>query len=123
MKKKILVVDDSLNIRLTLKKFLERQYNLEFAENGQECLDYLEKANDIDLLILDVNMPVKDGIQVVHEIGKREDINDLHTVMLTTETSDEKKNDIKKYNFVRCWIIKPITEDLIIATIERIFAK
>lgn len=123
MKKKILVVDDSLNLRLTLKKFLGSLYHLEFAENGQECLDHLEKTNDIDLLILDVNMPIKDGIQVVHEIGKREDINDLNTVMLTTETSDEKKNDIKKYNFVRCWIIKPITEDLIVATIEKILAK
>jgi len=123
MKKKILIVDDSLNLRLTLKKFLEAQYNLEFAENGQECLDLLEKTKDIDMLILDVNMPVKDGIQVVHEIGKRDDINDLHTIMLTTETSDEKKNDIKKYNFVRCWVIKPITEDLIRATIERIFLK
>lgn len=123
MKKKILVVDDSLNLRLTLKKFLEGQYNLEFAENGQECIDLLEKTKDIDMLILDVNMPIKDGIQVVHEIGTRDDINDLHTIMLTTETSDEKKNEIRKYNFVRCWVIKPITEDLIVATIEKIFLK
>ena len=123
MKKKILVVDDSLNLRLTLKKFLEGQYNLEFAENGQECMDLLEKTKDIDMLILDVNMPIKDGIQVVHEIGTRDDINDLHTIMLTTETSDEKKNEIRKYNFVRCWVIKPITEDLIVATIEKIFLK
>ena len=123
MKKKILVVDESLNLRLTLKKFLEGQYNLEFAENRQDCLDLLEKTKHIDMLILDVNMPVKDGIQVVHEIGTRDDINDLHTIMLTTETSDEKKNEIRKYNFVRCWVIKPITEDLIVATIEKIFLK
>ena len=116
MKKKILIVDDSLNLRLNLKRFLEEKYELAFAENGQECLDKLEEEKDIDLLILDVNMPVMDGLKTVHEIGKSESIKNIQTVMLTTETSDEKMDELKKHKFVRCWIIKPITEDLILET-------
>ena len=69
MKKKILVVDDSLNLRSSLNRFLGDKYEVILAENGQECLDKLEKREDIDLLIMDVNMPVMDGIQAVHEIS------------------------------------------------------
>ena len=123
MKKKILVVDDSLNLRSSLNRFLGVKYEVILAENGQECLDILEKREDIDLLIMDVNMPVMDGIQAVHEISKSSNIGEVQTIMLTTETSGKKKAELLKYKFVRCWIIKPITQDLIVATVDKILAR
>tara|TARA_Y100001958_G_C20996894_1_gene382241 strand:- start:62 stop:430 length:369 start_codon:yes stop_codon:yes gene_type:complete len=120
MKKKVLIVDDSLTIRSSLQRYFEESYQVNLAENGQECIHLLEKDQSYDLLILDVNMPIMGGIEVVHNIAKNENIKEIKTIMLTTETNQEKKNELYQYKFVKCWIIKPITEDLILAAASKV---
>ena len=120
MREKVLVVDDSATTRSSLRRFLESSYEVTLAENGQECLYILEQNEDYDLLILDVNMPVMGGIEAVHNIAKSDKIKEIKTIMLTTETSQEKKEQLYQYKFVKCWIIKPITEDLILAAARQI---
>ena len=120
MKKKVLIVDDSLTIRSSLQKFFEVNYQVTLAENGLECIHILEKDQSYDLLILDVNMPIMGGIEVVHSIAKNENIKEIKTIMLTTETNQEKKNELYQHKFVKCWIIKPITEDLILAAAGKV---
>lgn len=56
----ILVVDDDANIRGIVGRFLERHYDVSFAENGQQALEEL-KVSDFDLVISDMRMPVMDG--------------------------------------------------------------
>ena len=65
MKRHILVVDDDHQIRDVLRRKLERGgYDVSEASNGQEAIEMLE-ANDYDLVIADILMPEKDGLEVV----------------------------------------------------------
>ena len=64
----ILIVDDEVNIRLMLRTLLEGDgFRVSEASNGCEALDRLERE-DFDLLILDLNMPVLDGIGVLEQL-------------------------------------------------------
>ncbi|MCX8021539.1 MAG: response regulator [Syntrophorhabdaceae bacterium] len=67
---KILVVDDEENIRLLYKEELEEEgYDVELASNGLEAFEKA-KENDFDLIVMDIKMPVMDGIQALNEIKK-----------------------------------------------------
>ena len=68
---KILIVDDEKAIRRTLKEILEyEKYNIEEAEDGEIGLEKIEK-NNYDVIILDVKMPKKDGIEVLTEMQQK----------------------------------------------------
>ncbi len=68
MKRKVLVVDDEENIRLLFKEELEEEgYEVDTASNGLEALDKV-KAASFDVIVLDIKMPVMDGIQALNAI-------------------------------------------------------
>ena len=68
---KILVVDDEERIRRLLKMYLEREkYLIEEAEDGNEALEKAF-ANDYDVILLDLMMPGKDGIEVCRELREK----------------------------------------------------
>ncbi|MCM1122465.1 MAG: response regulator transcription factor [Eubacterium sp.] len=74
MKTKIMIADDHNLIREGLKQLLEFGGNMEIiseASNGVECLDKLEEALP-DVLLLDINMPEKNGLEVLEEIKRRD---------------------------------------------------
>ncbi len=68
MKRKVLVVDDEENIRLLFKEELEEEgYEVDTASNGLEALEKV-KATSFDIIVLDIKMPVMDGIQALNAI-------------------------------------------------------
>ena len=68
MKEKIMIVDDSLELRNVLRLYLENAgYKVVEATNGLEALEYL-KSNDIDLMILDIMMPKMDGFELLKHL-------------------------------------------------------
>jgi two-component system nitrogen regulation response regulator NtrX len=68
---KILIVDDEKAIRRTLRDILEyEKYEIEEAEDGEIGLQKIEKGN-YDVIILDVKMPKKDGIEVLAAMQER----------------------------------------------------
>ena len=70
-KKKILIVDDEKAIRRTLKEILEyEKYDIEEAEDGEIGLEKIEK-NNYDVVILDIKMPKKDGLEVLTEMQQK----------------------------------------------------
>lgn len=70
MKKKILVVDDGPDIREILRLYLENAgYEVYQAENGKVALDIIGE-NKIDLMVLDIMMPVMDGYELMKELGE-----------------------------------------------------
>ncbi len=87
---KILVVDDDREIVELLSIYLQKEgYQVEKAYNGQEALSKLKTAQPpIDLMVLDIMMPVMDGMEVVQEVRKDSAIPIL---MLTAKTSDPEK--------------------------------
>ena len=81
MKKKILVVDDEPNMRELLREELEEEgYEVEAAENGEEALKKFS-SGDYDLVILDIEMPGMNGLEVAGKI--REMKKDARIILLT----------------------------------------
>jgi DNA-binding response OmpR family regulator len=82
---RVLVVDDDPDVR----QLVEMKLRLDGIEtltatNGQEALDVLA-ANDVDLVVLDLMMPVMDGIEACRRIREAEDMADLPVIMLTAK--------------------------------------
>ncbi|MBU5316763.1 response regulator transcription factor [Clostridium bornimense] len=86
MKINILIVDDEVRIRDLLGAYLTKEgYNIYYASNGKEALDIF-KDNIINLVILDVMMPIMDGIVALKEMRK---IKNVPTLMLTAKSEEE----------------------------------
>jgi nitrogen regulation protein NR(I) len=86
----ILIVDDDKSIRYSLKRMMEGKYSILTAQNGEEALDRL-KQNSPDLIIMDIKMPGRNGIEVLKEI-RSVDPKSLIIIMTaygTTETAIE----------------------------------
>ena len=86
----ILIVDDDKSIRYSLKRMLEEKYSISTAQNGEEALDRI-KETPPDLIIMDIKMPGRNGIEVLKEI-KLIDPKSLVIIMTaygTTETAIE----------------------------------
>lgn len=66
-KKKILICDDEEGIRESLKLILEKDYDLVFAQNGEEAIQSM-RTIPIDMTILDIKMPKKDGLETLKEL-------------------------------------------------------
>lgn len=89
---KILVADDSASDRLIIKNMLS-DYSVLTACDGIEALRVLAENDEINLLILDLNMPKMNGFQVLESISKDEQFGKLRTIILTNY--DELDNEIK----------------------------
>ncbi|MDO5028134.1 MAG: response regulator transcription factor [Bacillota bacterium] len=88
MKKKILLVDDDQDIRDILRLYLENAgFEVLEAENGQEAYDLLGKEN-IDLMVLDIMMPVLDGFQLIRKLGRTRN---FPIIFLSARTKVEDK--------------------------------
>jgi DNA-binding response OmpR family regulator len=108
MTKKILIVDDEKNIRITLKHCLENQdYVIESAVNGEEALHKLQTTN-FDLILLDIKMPGLTGMEVLKKI--REMGNKVDVIMMTAYGTIERAVEAMKLGAID-FINKPFTPD------------
>ena len=100
----VLIVDDSPILRAAIKKVVKLAdigEDLIFeAGNGQEALDVLDKSW-IDLVLLDLNMPVMDGEQFARELRKRPDLNDVAVVVVSTESNQERLERMRQLGVVQ----------------------
>ena len=88
-KSQILLVDDSAMNRMLLKEILGGDYSILEAENGQECLEKMQaEAGNIALVLLDINMPVMDGFEVLKAMNANHTIEDTPVIMISSEDSD-----------------------------------
>jgi len=85
---KVLVVDDS-DLMHRMYTVMLRGVPLVHANDGQEALDRLNEQSDIDLVLLDINMPKMDGFQFLAELGSRGIVPGLPVVVVTTEGREE----------------------------------
>lgn len=92
-KKKILAVDDEPNILMSIEFILEMEgYEVHIARDGDEALEVAERERP-DLILLDINMPRKDGYEVCRILQEREDLSGTKVIMLTAkgQTLEKKK--------------------------------
>ena len=88
-KSQILLVDDSAMNRMMLTEILGDSYHILEAENGRECMEKLQtEAGNIALVLLDINMPVMDGFEVLKAMNANHTIEDTPVIMISSEDSD-----------------------------------
>jgi len=89
---RILVVDDSCFNANVLAAILQNDYNVAIAKSGEACLDYV-KANEVDLIFLDVVMPGMDGYEVCQKLKMNLQTRDIPVVFVSAY--DEVENQTK----------------------------
>jgi two-component system, chemotaxis family, chemotaxis protein CheY len=113
-----LVVDDSRAMRTILSRFLsDLGYEVVQAGNGQEALDLLAETHDVDVALVDWNMPVMDGLDFVGVCRQDERLRKVTLMMVTTESEQSQ--------IVRAlaagaheYLIKPFTRDALVEKLD-----
>lgn len=117
--KRILTIDDSKTIRDMLAFTLGRAgFEVVQAEDGRKGLD-ATKAAAFDVIITDINMPVMDGITFIREARQLPACKATPILVLTTETSDEKKAQARAAGATG-WIVKPFDPAKLLAVIGKV---
>lgn len=122
MSKKILIVDDEVNMRMLLKEALEefedKGVKLLIAENGSDAIESI-RTEKPDLVILDVMMPVMDGFDVCNTIKNELGMKDVYVLMLSAdgqEFNKQKSKDVGTDGFMT----KPFDPDEIAEKVAQI---
>jgi CheY-like chemotaxis protein len=125
---KILLVEDNEgDILLTQEALEESRISnvLNVAKDGSEAIDYLEKkgafSNELmpDLILLDVNLPKKNGHEVLQFVKSNKEFKHIPVIMLTTSSS-EKDITLSYSNHANCYITKPVDANEFLAAISKI---
>ena len=85
----ILVVDDMTTTLLLIHDLLKDTYEVKIAKSGTKALEILESPNDIDLILLDIEMPDMNGYDVCKRIKNNETIKNIPIIFITGRTSQE----------------------------------
>lgn len=99
----ILYVEDEVSIRLSVETCLKSIFNMVCAKNGQEALEKF-KSNKIDLIVTDINMPVKNGISMMEEL--REISPKIPIIVTSAYDEEENMKKILKLNAYK-YLSKP----------------
>ena len=86
--RKVLVVDDS-KLMHKMYEVMLRQYALVYALDGRQALDRLHEHPDVDLVLLDINMPNMNGLEFLAELRADGTRADLPVIIISTEGRDE----------------------------------
>lgn len=123
----LLIEDNPGDVRLTVEVFKEAKMknNLQVTMDGVDALAFLRREGKYaqaprpDLILLDLNLPKKDGLEVLAEIKNDESLKRIPVVALTTSRSEE--DILKTYNLhVNCYIIKPVDFEQFMGVIKGI---
>ena len=123
----LLVEDSPADARLILEVFKEEKIavDVNIIRDGEEAMDYLHRRGDHksaiipDLILLDLNLPKKDGREVLFEIKENQDLRSIPVVILTTSGSDE--DVLKSYKLqASCYVTKPIDHEQFVKIIKSI---
>ena len=123
----LLVEDNPGDVRLTQEAMRDSKVrnNMVVAVDGVEALDFLHKNSQFsgafrpDLVLLDLNLPRKSGLEILQEIKADESLKRIPVVILTT--SQAEKDIIKSYDLhANAYITKPVDLDQFIAVVKAI---
>jgi len=127
----ILVAEDDLDDQMLLREALEENRlanDLRFVENGEEMMSYLNRTGQYadpassprpGVILLDLNMPKKDGRETLREIKSNPEFRQIPVVVLTTSKAEE--DILRTYNLgVNSFITKPVTFEALVAVTREI---
>lgn len=123
----LLVEDNPGDVRLMVEALKDAKVNnnLHVAKNGEEAMAFLRKEGGYagvqapDLIMLDLNLPKKDGREVLQEIKEDPDLNHIPVVVITTSSAEE--DILKSYKLhANCYITKPVNFEQFIKVVHSI---
>lgn len=117
-KKRILAVDDNAIVLTRIENTLSNDYEVITVNSGVRALRYLEQEKP-DLILLDIQMAHKDGIETLREIRNMEDRDDIPVIMLTAVEDKEIVLESAKIGICD-YILKPFYSDDLIKRIRRV---
>jgi two-component system chemotaxis response regulator CheY len=113
-----LIVDDSRVVRMACQRIVKGLgYETIEAENGQVALEQLREHPAVDLVLLDWNMPVMDGLEFLRAL-REEPLEKMPTVVMCTTENDLEHISAAIGAGAREYIMKPFTEDIIREKLE-----
>ncbi len=128
---RILMADDDPEDRLLTQEAFEEAHltnELAFVEDGEELMDYLKKRGEYaapgaaprpGLILLDLNMPRKDGREALAEIRADPELQGIPIVVLTTSRADE--DIVRTYDLgVNSFITKPVTFEGMVSIVQHL---
>jgi two-component system chemotaxis response regulator CheY len=116
---RILAVDDSASMRQMVGFTLKAAgFDVAEAEDGAVALSMARKEK-FSLVLADVNMPNMDGLSLVKELRTLPDYKFTPLLMLTTESTPEKKMEGKSAGATG-WLVKPFNPEQLISTVKRV---
>jgi two-component system chemotaxis response regulator CheY len=117
----VLVVDDS-KLMHKMYEVMLRQYPLVYASDGRQALDRLREHPDIDLVLLDINMPNMNGLEFLAEMRSDEARADLPVIIISTEGREEDTARGMEAG-ATAYIKKPFHSEEILEVISRLEKK
>ena len=117
--KTILIAEDNDSNYILMTYILKRSYQFLRAKNGQEAVDMVEKGG-IDLVLMDIKMPVLDGLQATAKI--REAHPELPIIALTANAFDSDRQLAKEAG-CNDFLSKPVSSELCLKTIARLLGE
>jgi len=123
----LLVEDNPGDVRLTQEALKNHkvQNNLHVVTDGEEAMDFLRRqgkhknAPRPDIVLLDLNLPRKDGREVLAEIKSDPDLKAIPVVIITS--SEAEQDIIKSYNLnANCYVTKPVDLDQFIKVVQSV---
>lgn len=118
LKKRILAVDDNSISLASIEQELKGEYEVIPLNSGIRALQYLKRETP-DLILLDIQMALKDGIETLEEIRQMDNCRDIPVVMLTSRSDKEtiiKSSKLGIYDYV----LKPFKKQDLLERIDRV---
>lgn len=121
----ILLVDDSVDdlylTRLLLQEKAKIGFNMFFAQNGVEALEFLgnNEKPPIDLIILDINMPVMDGFEFLRKCKESSQLNHYPVIMCSTSDYAKDKELARELGAID-YIVKPLSKEHFLNSVDKV---
>ena len=119
VKKRILIVDDTPASLHTLQKNLLQKYDVYMCNSGMSAITFLVKER-VDLILLDVEMPIVDGMQVLEMLRSEPTIRDIPIMFLTSKSDKEHVMKAAKLK-VESYLLKSMSPKLLVRSIDNFF--
>jgi len=120
MSKVILTADDSASMRQMVNFTLTGGgYEVIESVDGADALEKLGQNSNIQMLVTDLNMPNVDGIELIKQVRSNEKFKFIPIIMLTTESSSDKKQAGKNAGATG-WIVKPFKPEQLLAVVKKV---
>ena len=115
----VLIVDDSLSARRSLAEFVkDLGYDIRMARDGIEAIEFVE-ANKPDLILVDLEMPRMNGLEMTSHLRSKSDTRDIPVIMITSR-STEKHREMADSAGVNAYLTKPFAEEELSENIQNL---